>query len=88
MSKSSMISYSKSKKSTKVIEPTTTSEMKIPEQKQIISEMKDDFHGLKPMKDGGQIVNIWNSNLEEAMGKIEDIIDNYPYIALVKYLLL
>ena len=30
-----------------------------------------------------QIVNIWASNLSEAMSKIEDIIEKYPYIALV-----
>lgn len=32
-----------------------------------------------------QIVNIWASNLNEAMSKIEDIIEKYPYIALVCY---
>ncbi len=38
-------------------------------------------------KSAAQIKNIWSSNLDEAMRKIEDIIEKYPYIALVKLII-
>lgn len=32
-----------------------------------------------------QILNVWASNLNEAMSLVEDLIEEYPYIALVRY---
>ena len=97
---------SKPKKSTKIIEPTTTSEMKESEikshskmssSKTLITKTKkpkqdesktssmiSSIHSNKNREDrDGQIINIWNSNLQDAMTKITDIIEKYPYIALV-----
>ena len=93
---------SKSKKSTKIIEPTTTSELKESEMKSskmsssktkrdkdesMKTSMIQSIHSNKT-RDEGQIIDIWNSNLQDAMSKIEDIIEKYPYIALVcKYMI-
>ena len=84
---------SKSKKSTKIIEPTTTSELKESEMKSSRTKSKDESNKTSSMIQSihcknrddreGQIIDIWNSNLGEAMSKIEDIIEKYPYIALV-----
>ena len=95
---------SKPKKSTKIIEPTTTSEMKESEMKSHskmssskttkskktkqdeskTTSMISSIHCNKNREDrDGQIINIWNSNLQDAMTKITDIIEKYPYIALV-----
>ena len=30
-----------------------------------------------------QILNVWSSNLQDAMRLVEDLIEEYPYIALV-----
>ena len=97
---------SKSKKSTKIIEPTTTSEMKESEMKSH-SKMTSSSHKTKNKdasktstmmqsihpknsrdRDESQIKEIWGGNLQEAMTQIEDIIEKYPYIALVCYVLM
>ena len=40
---------------------------------------------LKPQEQGS-IRNVWVENFEEELKKISELIDRYPYIAMVTYL--
>eukprot|EP01084_Bolivina_argentea_P060053 109711_1 len=76
-------------KKPKTIEPTTTNEMKsnvntdtshATERNEILETTEDRI--IVSEEEQSQIINIWSSNLNKAMTRIEDIIEKYPYIAV------
>ena len=46
--------------------------------------------GFFPTPDGKtiEIRDVWESNLEEEMANIREILDDYPYVAMVRVLML
>jgi hypothetical protein len=52
-----------------------------------LPQSEDNILNKRPEDGEGMIVDVWAKNLHEEMQKIMEIIDDYPYVAMVITLL-